>query len=100
MDYAIIILAYIFVINVLAFFLYNRDKHCAVYGKRRIPEALLFFLAVIGGAFGAWMAMLMFRHKTEKPLFSIGVPIMLIINCIVYYMMGYPWDMLPDITVF
>ena len=100
MSLSFILLIYIFVVNVLAFFLFNNDKHRAVYVKRRIPEAVLFFFAIIGGAFGAWMAMLMFRHKTEKPLFSIGVPIMLIINCVVFYMMGYPWDMLPDITVF
>ncbi len=92
-------LFYLFFINSLAFFLYCNDKHRAVYGKWRIPEFLLFILALAGGAFGAMFGMLMFRHKTEKPLFKIGVPVILIVECIVLFMMGYPMDILPDINI-
>ena len=95
----IILLICMFSVNALSFFLYCNDTHRAVYDKRRIPEFILFLLAVAGGAFGAWMAMLMFHHKTDKPLFKYGVPVCLILNCVLFYMMGYPWNILPDISI-
>lgn len=99
MSLSFILLICMFVINVLSFFLYCNDKHRATYEKWRIPEFVLFLLAIVGGAFGAWMGMLMFHHKTDKPLFKYGVPICLVLNCIVFYLMGYPWDILPDINI-
>ena len=99
MTLPFILLICMFVVNVLSFFLYCNDKHRAEYGKWRIPEIVLFLLAIVGGAFGAWIAMLMFHHKTNKPLFKYGVPICLVLNCIVFYLMGYPWDILPDINI-
>lgn len=94
MDY----LLYFFIINCFTFFMYANDKHQACYGKMRWPEIVLIIFALIGGAFGALMAMLLFRHKTEKPLFKIAVPIFLIIHCVILFIMGYPADILPDIN--
>lgn len=90
---------FIFVINSIAFFTYCNDKHRAVYGKWRIPEFVLLVLAFAGGAFGAWISMLLFRHKTDKPLFKYGVPLMLVIQCVIFYFMGYPLNILPDISL-
>ncbi len=66
---------YLFCINVIAFCLYAIDKHLACYNKWRIPEFLLLTLAVVGGAYGAGVAMLLFRHKTKHPTFLITVPL-------------------------
>lgn len=71
--------AYLFAINVLAFFLYASDKHRACFQKRRIPEALLLALAIMGGAYGAGCGMLLFRHKTRHVAFLIVVPICLLL---------------------
>lgn len=90
---------YIFLINTIAFFMYASDKHRACYGKRRIPEWVLFASAIAGGAFGALMSMLLFHHKTQKPLFRIGVPVLLAVLCVVLYLFGYPLDILPDIDI-
>ena len=92
-------LLYLFIINSLAYFLYCNDKHRAVYNIWRIPEFILFILALLGGALGAMCGMLMFRHKTEKPLFKIGIPLILIVECVILFMMGYPMDILPDIQL-
>ena len=93
------LLFYLYCINLIAFFLYCNDKHRAVFDKRRIPEWILISLAVMGGAFGAWMGMLFFRHKTEKSLFKWGVPILLALTCVVFYLMGYVWCWLPDAVI-
>lgn len=92
-------LLFLFIINSLAYFLYCNDKHRAVYGKWRIPESVLFLLALSGGAFGAMFGMFVFRHKTEKPLFRIGVPLILIVECVILFVLGYPMDILPNINL-
>ena len=80
-DYAIIF------INIITFFVYGLDKLKAVNHWWRIPETVLLGLAVAGGSIGAYLGMQVFRHKTLKPLFRFGVPVILLVQVIamVYY---------------
>lgn len=55
--------------SLLSFMLYGLDKQAARRGRRRVPEALLHWLALWGGWPGAWLAQQQFRHKTRKPAF-------------------------------
>lgn len=80
----------LFILNVLTFGLYALDKNHAIYERGRIPEAVLLGLTVIGGAYGAAMGMLLFRHKTRHTAFTITVPIFLVIwlaivTCVVLF---------------
>lgn len=70
---------YLFFINVMTFGLYALDKHKAVYNEWRIPEAVLLALAIFGGAYGAGMAMTLFRHKTKHTSFRVTVPLCFVI---------------------
>ncbi|TGX55232.1 DUF1294 domain-containing protein [Sphingomonas gei] len=49
---------------------FRDDKQRAIAGRRRIPEADLLALALIGGTPGAFAARHLFRHKTRKQPFS------------------------------
>lgn len=76
MDYLLTsVLVYIFIINLVAFAAYGIDKAKARNGTRRIPEKTLIGLAAFGGAIGALIGMLAFRHKTRKIKFTITVPV-------------------------
>lgn len=68
------VIIYACVINVIAFFMYGFDKQKAKRRQWRIPESTLLGVAVIGGSIGAFLGMQIFRHKTKKPKFYIGVP--------------------------
>jgi len=58
------------VLNVFTMLRFWQDKQRAVAGERRISEAHLLGLALIGGSPGALAARTLFRHKTRKQPFS------------------------------
>ena len=70
------------IINVITFFVYGLDKLKAVNHWWRIPERVLLWLAAAGGSVGAYLGMIVFRHKTLKPLFRFGVPVIMLVHLI------------------
>lgn len=64
------ILSWLAFINAWTALRFWQDKARAVAGKRRIPEADLLGLALVGGSPGAFLARHLFRHKTRKQPFS------------------------------
>lgn len=73
---------YLAVISFITWIAYGLDKRRARKGKWRIPERTLLILAAAGGSVGALAGMLMFRHKTKKAKFVIGVPVLLVAHCV------------------
>ena len=74
--------AYLLFINIDAFALMALDKSRARRGKRRIPEATLFLVAVLGGSLGIIAGMYAFRHKTQHDSFTIGMPLILFFEAV------------------
>lgn len=68
---------YLIVINLAGFLSMALDKRKARRNKWRIPEATLFLFAIFGGSVGCLLGMNVFHHKTMKPKFYIGIPIIL-----------------------
>ena len=71
-------LIYLAAVNVVTFFTYGIDKWKAKRARRRISEATLLGLAVIGGSIGAWIGIRVWHHKTLHKKFRYGVPLILI----------------------
>ncbi len=71
---------YLLAVNVLTFIVYGVDKWKARRGHWRVPEATLMGLAALGGSVGAWLAMQLFRHKTQKKKFRYGVPLLFVLQ--------------------
>lgn len=74
------IIIYLVVINIIAFLAMGIDKWKAKRDAWRIPEQTLLSLVVLGGGIGGIAGMYTFRHKTKKPRFYIGFPLILIIE--------------------
>lgn len=79
---------YLLAVNVLTFIVYGVDKWKARHGRWRVPEATLMGLAALGGSVGAWLAMQIFRHKTQKKKFRYGVPALFVLQvaAVVFYL--------------
>lgn len=56
---------YLILLSIVTFIVYHADKKKAEKGKYRTKEATLLTLSFLGGAFGGYPAMLIFRHKTK-----------------------------------
>ena len=61
----IIYASYLALLSIITFFTYHADKKKASKGKWRVPEKVLLLMSFLGGAFGGYPAMLIFRHKTK-----------------------------------
>ena len=60
--------------SVLDFSLMGADKRRAKAHRRRVPEKVFFWVAVLGGSPGAILGMWIFRHKTRHWYFKYGLP--------------------------
>jgi len=68
--------------SIITYSAYARDKTAAQNAQRRIPEATLHLMSLIGGWPGALIAQALFRHKTRKPSFLIPYWLTVVVNCI------------------
>lgn len=74
--------------NLLAFIIIWIDKIKSVQiGSSRISEGMLFFMATIFAGLGVYLGMFIFRHKTKKWYFLIGIPILIIQNFATLYLL-------------
>ncbi len=78
------ILIYLLAINIISFIIAAIDKLLAKKQMRRVSEKALFTLAFLGGALFMYASMRIFHHKTLHKRFMIGLPIIYILQMIVF----------------
>ena len=76
-------LYYILIINLMGISLMYIDKTKAIKKQWRISESKLLLVAVFGGSIGSLLGMHLFRHKTKHLKFTIGVPLIVIVQLLV-----------------
>jgi uncharacterized membrane protein YsdA (DUF1294 family) len=88
MDNILSVLMFIFaIINLIAFFVMLIDKNKAKNnGAERISEGMIFFMATAFGSIGVYAGMFVFRHKTRKWYFIIGIPLLIVQNIAFIYL--------------
>lgn len=84
------IVIYLLIINIVGFLAMGIDKRRAKLMEWRIPEKTLFLITLFGGGIGTIAGMYTFRHKTKKKYFTIGLPLILIIEIVsaIYFIWG------------
>ena len=73
-----LLLFYLLTINAVGLLIMLADKGKAKKHLWRIPEATLLTVAALGGSLGCLAGMRLFRHKTRKPKFYLGLPAILV----------------------
>ena len=79
-----ILLFYLCVINIVGFLAMAVDKQRAIKKLRRVRESSLIWMAVLGGSIGVLAGMKICHHKTLHKKFSVGVPIILILQLLLF----------------
>ena len=79
-----LILILFLTMNMTGLSLMKIDKNRAIKHGWRIKEKTLWLVALCGGAIGAAAGMHLFHHKTKHLRFKIGLPILAVIEAILY----------------
>ena len=84
-----ILLIYLAVVNILTIIVFGVDKMNAKSNRQRVRIVTLLGLAFIGGSVGALIGMYGFHHNTKKAYFTVGVPLILLMQVVVlFYVMN------------
>ena len=87
-----ILVAYLVIINFITFAAFAIDKIAAIERKSRIRIVTLLALAFFGGSIGGLIAMYLLRHKTKKDYFTVGIPLIMIMQVVLLlYAMNAKW---------
>ena len=81
-----LLIVYFILINIISLIIFYIDKQRAIKHQWRIPEATLLTFAFIGGSFGAYAGMKLFRHKTKHAKFYISVPLFMVLHIVIIAM--------------
>ncbi len=76
---------YLILINFFSLFVMLIDKKLAIKGKQRISEKFIYICAFIFGSIGILFGMHLFKHKTKKTKFSVGIPVLLLLQIILSF---------------
>lgn len=87
-NLSLFLILFFLAINLLAFLIILLDKEkSGKSGAERISEGMLFFLATVFGSVGVLVGMFVFRHKTRKWYFLIGIPMLVLENLASIYLL-------------
>ena len=84
-----ILLIYLGIMNLATFIVFAIDKVNARAHRSRIRIVTLLGLSFAGGSVGGLVAMYLLHHKTQKDYFSVGMPLIIVMQVIVlFYVMN------------
>lgn len=77
-------------VSVVSYLLMGWDKLCAMRGWWRLRERTLLGWAFLGGAIGAKIGQLAFRHKTRKHPFARNLNLAVALNVVAFAGLALP----------
>ncbi len=80
---------YFAIISLISVFVTSVDKYRAANGMRRnrISERCLIILSLLGGSAAMLATMWLIRHKTQKPKFMLGIPLIILLQLGLIYLL-------------
>ena len=82
----------ILLIYLVTFIVFAIDKANARANRSRIRIVTLLGLSFAGGSVGGLISMYLFRHKTQKDYFTVGMPLIIVMQIVVlFYTMNTGW---------
>ena len=85
-----ILIVYLAIINFITFATFAIDKIHAIEGKSRIRILTLLGLAFMGGSVGALLGIYILRHKTKVDYFTVGIPLIMVMQgVVVFFVMNF-----------
>ena len=85
MEVILLLVIYFAAMNLIGFIMMGSDKRKAIKHAWRTPEAVLFLPALLGGCIGSILGMHVFHHKTKHWYFVIGIPVIFVLQNILWY---------------
>ena len=84
-----ILLAYILIISVISVVVCIYDKKISKKNRveLRTPEKTLLLLSALGGSIAMFVTMLLIRHKTKHVKFMLGIPLIMIIQAGIVFLL-------------
>ena len=76
---------YALFINLYGFFMVVNDRAATKRLRRRISPAAFVWNAILGGGVGQLTAMVAKRHNTDKPIFTVGIPAVVLLQIAIAY---------------
>lgn len=76
---------YALFINLYGFFMVVNDRAATKRLRRRISPAAFVWNAILGGGIGQLIAMVVKRHNTDKPVFTVGIPAVVLLQIAIVY---------------
>ncbi len=89
----LIIVIYLIIINIIGAAVMGIDKSRAKRKAWRIPERTLFLVSLLGGSIGTWAGMYLFHHKSKHWYFVVGMPLILVIQILVFAVLWAKWGL-------
>ncbi|MEW9669292.1 DUF1294 domain-containing protein [Ammoniphilus sp. 3BR4] len=74
------LLLYVFIMNLITYYLFAQDKSRARKKEWRTSEKKLLMFSFLGGGIGAWRGMKDYFHKINKAKFRILIPIFIVLQ--------------------
>lgn len=80
----IIVAVYFIILNTISMTLMYMDKYYARTSRYRISESVLLWTSFLGGSLGGFLGMKLFKHKTRRPKFKLGLPLMILLHIFIF----------------
>ena len=84
-----IFLAYIAIISLISVIVCIYDKKISKKNRveLRTPEKTLMLLSALGGSIAMFITMQIIRHKTKHVKFMLGIPLIIIVQAVIVFLL-------------